>query len=343
MTKRQHRKKSKLTPETKNQESSLSQPPNLHHQESKRNRRKSNAHNNTSPSPSKYFHRKASSSSLENAEDPILEMYRELQIRLSSFRTYPQINGLFPVALRLAIFFLSCFLFQSLLRNFYQKLSASIATEVLPFKSRSIVLKFFIKFVTASYKHDRGLLMTGLFSLLPVLIVVYCFLVASLGSLYIYLSGSAEEVEREIWENTLANLHRYGTRHSKKVPFWLKRLYGCSSRLDCVLGYSATLPLLHFLNSFHFKLIPIPNAWPILGILILPLLIVLDEFLIIKQKIELEALFKLFRFHAFILLAGTAWIFHIRYIIIVLVVLLFIYTYLIHLDSYTPKWIQPFL
>ena len=244
----------------------------------------------------KYFHRKAATSS--ELEDQSLELYRELKVRLSSFQAYSSINGLLPVILRFGIFSLSAFLLRELLIKFYRKISSTVASEALQIKRKHLIVKFCIKFIVASYKTDRGLMLILLFALLPLLALAYCFLIGSCCSAYVFMTG-ADEVEREIWEK------------GRKKPFWVKRLFGYSSRLDCVLGYAFTLPLIHFLDSFSFKLIPVPER-PWLSFL-MPFLVTIDEYMTIKRKIELEAIFKLFRFHIFILFIGVSWIFLIRY------------------------------
>jgi hypothetical protein len=244
----------------------------------------------------------------ENGDDDDLEAYKELEFRTSTFRTYPLISLYFLALLRFLIFLYSVWMLKNLWNNF-RKIIDEFAEGKLDemIKEHQFFMKFFTSLLVGSKDSDRCLMLTGLGIFLPMLSILYGYLVAFVITLYTATFDlGTDGLLKSIWTDYCEKKERGSTSKS----FFINRLENCTARFDCLLGYSFTLPVMNFLSVFNFKTAP---HLSISSGFLLIFLILADELMTTKRKFEIEALLKLLKMYAVIGFAGISWIFFIRY------------------------------
>lgn len=235
-----------------------------------------------------------------------LLLRQELHIRLSAFQTYSCVNPYIQAALRLVILCVSVTLLTHIFSELFSIVNVEAEAQTKNFKTNIVIAKFCIRFLLTSIKLERRLMIVFLMSVLPLSLVCYGYLVAFFGSLYGAINRDTfEEIEKDFHED-LKNLN---PGKSLKKSFWLKRLESCSVRLDSVLGYATTVPVLNFLVLFNFKTIPV---LPLYYGLSLIFLLFVDEILMKKRKFEVDALFNVVQLDLMIFGVGASWIFFLR-------------------------------
>ena len=239
------------------------------------------------------------------AEEALL-LSKELNTRLTAFQTYSFLTPYIQVLLRAVIICFAVTLLIQVFREFIVIVSSHAEDQKSHFKTNSSIVKFCIRFLLASIKTERRLMIIFLMSVLPLCLVCYGYLVAFMGSLYgaVYADGFSR-IERD-FQTDLATLM---PGKDLKKRFWVERLESCSVRLDSVLGYAATVPLLNFLILFEFKTIPV---LPLSSGLIFLALLLIDELLMKKRKFDVDSIFNSIQMDIVISGVGISWIFFIR-------------------------------
>ena len=246
----------------------------------------------------------------ENGEEEVeddLELYKELKLKTSTFRSYPFISLYILTLIRFLIFFYSGYLLKNLWNNFYATIGEFCGEKVNEkLKKHELFIKLFANLLVASKDSDRCLILIGLGIFLPIISIFYGYLVGFLITFYTATFDlGTDDLEKSIWIDYCEKKER----GSKSKSFFMNRLESCSARLDCVLGYSFTLPLMNFLSYFNFKIVP---KISISSGLLLIFLILTDEFLIMKRKFEIDAMLKFLKMYTVIVIIGLCWIFFIR-------------------------------
>ena len=235
-----------------------------------------------------------------------LLLRQELRIRLSAFQTYSCVNPYIQAALRLVILCVSVTLLTHIFSELFSIVNVEAEDQKKNFKTNIVIVKFCIRFLLTSIKFERRLMLVFLMSVFPLSLVCYGYLVAFFGSLYGAINRDTfEEIEKDFYED-LKNLQ---PGKGLKKSFWLKRMESCSVRLDSVLGYATTVPVLNFLVLFNFKTIPV---LPLYYGLSLIFLLFVDEILMKKRKFEVDALFNVVQLDLMIFGVGASWIFFLR-------------------------------
>lgn len=242
----------------------------------------------------------------ENSADD-LDLYNELKLRTSTFRTYPFISLYILALLRLLIFFYSGYLSKMLWNNFYAIIGEFAGDKMNDMlKDHQFFMKFFASLLVASKDSDRCLVLTGLGILLPMISIFYGYFAGFLITFYTAsFDLETDGLEKSIWINYCEKKER----GNKNKNFFINRLESCSARLDCVLGYAFTLPLMNFLSGFNFKTVPHVS---ISSGLLLIFLILIDELMMLKKKFEIDAILKILKMYSVIGIIGLCWILFIR-------------------------------
>lgn len=242
----------------------------------------------------------------ENSDDD-LELYKELKLRTSTFQTYSFISLYILAFLRFLILLYTAWMIKNLWNNFNTILDEFSGKKVDEWsKERYYFMKYFARLFMASKDGERCLILTGLGIFLPMLSIFYDYLVGFLITFYTAtFDNGTDDLVKSIWMDYCDKKER----GNKSKGFFMNRLDSCTARFDCVLGYAFTLPVMNFLSLFNFRTVP---YLPISSGAFLILLILADELITTKIKLEIEALFKLFKMYMVIGVFGLSWIVFIR-------------------------------
>lgn len=255
-----------------------------------------------------------------------LKLYKDAKVSLSAFESIKLVNPYILVGLRFVIFIFSASLLIKTFKEFCG-LVKKVPMDKEGFDKFNYFYRLALEFSFASVKASRSFLLIFLMSLAPLFNLFYAYFIGFLGTLYVTMwEDNKHGLEKYLWTekvklNDKESRETQGNQEFESSPqssnrqmrrdksFFWNRMESCSVSMDCVLSYALTPFLLNSLVYFNFKNIPEISIFYSVALVVL---VLVDEILMKKRKMELEAVLRLARWHGFILLFGLSWIFYIR-------------------------------